>query len=236
MQKVSSKSEWQLMLDFTFIRNHLPDNTPVIFRIKHTKGFLQLFHPTALLSNDVLLCMEMTTSKTPIWSTQYAEKLELYYKASGVALHHLLIPSQETCAVCGSPSKPETKRSRTILVYSSLGVDPCHGTIMPSRCANRKCCHRGNYGWDIVPAISDKERIFKPLKNRHSLPYWVCSTQTAFLTTMISKDVLSQVLWNHAACLNMANQGNWLLGHFEKLLHGDARKGTTKDETKNHLS
>ena len=205
MLKVLPKGDWQLMLDFTFITNHLPENTPVIFRTKHTKGFLQLLHPAALLSDDVLFCMEMESSKTPICSEQYAEKLELYYAASGVALHHLLIAPQETCTVCGFSSKPEAQRSRTILVYSALGAEPCHGTIMPSRCANRKCCHRGNYGWDIIPAESNTGRIFKPLKNRHSLPYWVCSTQTAFLTTMISKDVLSQVLWNHAACLNMVN-------------------------------
>ena len=236
MPKVLTKDDWQLMLDFTFIRNHLPKNTPVPFRTKHTKGFLQLLHPTALLSDDVLFGMEIESSKTPIWSEQYAEKLELYYANSGVALHHILISPQETCTVCGSFSKPETLRSRTILVYSSLGVEPCHGTIMPSRCTNRKCCHRGNYGWDIVPAKSDKQRLFKPLKNRHSLPYWVCSTQTAFLTTMISKDILSQVLWNQAACLNMANQGNWLLGHTEKLLHGDAIKGLTKDKGETNLS
>ena len=29
------------------------------------------------------------------------------------------------------------------------------------------------------------------------------------------------MLWNRAGSLTMANQGNWLLGHFDKLLHGE---------------
>ena len=41
---------------------------------------------------------------------------------------------------------------------------------------------------------------------------------------MITKELISQVLCNHAGCLNLANQGNWLLGHPEKLLHAPRKK------------
>ena len=230
MSGVSSKDSCQLILDFTFIRNHFPENVPVSFRTKHTKGFLELFHPNTLLSKDVLLRMEKDASTTRIWSEQYKEKLDQYSAASGVALHHIIIATQETCTVCGCCSKPDATRSRSILVYTSLGEEPCQGIIIPSRCIKSKCRHRGNYGWDIVPTNKDKKRVFKPLERRHCLPYWVCSTDTAFVTTMVSKDILSQVLWNHAACLNMANQGNWQLGHTEKLIHEKARKSKTEDE------
>ena len=40
---------------------------------------------------------------------------------------------------------------------------------------------------------------------------------------MIRDQLLPQVLWNHAASLNMSNQANWLLGHPEKLLHCETR-------------
>ena len=42
---------------------------------------------------------------------------------------------------------------------------------------------------------------------------------------MIKTEILSQVLWNHAGCLNMTNQGNWLLEHDDKLLQHDSKKG-----------
>ena len=51
---------------------------------------------------------------------------------------------------------------------------------------------------------------------------------------MISKEILPQVLWNHAASLNLANQGNWLLGHFEKLMHTEAYSG--EDGIKEHAN
>jgi len=107
-------------------------------------------------------------------------------------------------------SKPEACRSHSIFVYSSIEEEPRYSTIMPSRCTNGCCRHRGNYVWDIIPSKNDGSRIFHPLKVRHWLPYWVCSAQTAFVTSMISQGMLSQVLWNHAASANMANQGNWL--------------------------
>ena len=42
---------------------------------------------------------------------------------------------------------------------------------------------------------------------------------------MISQNMLSQVLWNHAASANMANQGNWQLGHMEKIFAANSETG-----------
>ena len=67
--------------------------------------------------------------------------------------------------------------------------------------------------------------MFRPLKTRHSLPYWVSSESTVFVISMIAEEMLPQVLWNHAASLNMANQANWLLGHPVKLSHTGVRSG-----------
>lgn len=220
---MSSKSDWQLMLDYTFIRNRMPENTPSRFRSKHTKGFLQFLHSNVLIDDEAIQGMECRSSDVVIMSSFYNEKIDRYYALSGVSLHHLLIATQQICVECGSVSKPDVNRSKSILVYTSLLEEPQVGTIMPSRCVSKKCRHRGNYGWDVVHNKSDDSRMFRPLSNRHCLPYWVCSTQTAFVTSMISKDMLSQVLWNHAACLNMANQGNWLLGHSDKLMHTETK-------------
>ena len=221
MSGVSPKSEWQLMMDYTFVRNRMPKITPAGFRRKHTKGFLEMLHPNATLDDDTLRSMETRSSDVVILSAYYDEKVALYYAKSGVSLHHLLIATQSHCVVCEYPSKPEVSRCYTLLVYASLGEEPRAGTMMPTRCTNKLCRHRGNYGWDVVSNKTNKSRLFKPFKDRHTLPYWVCSTLTAFVTTMISKEMFSQVLWNHAGCLTMANQGNWLLGHYEKLIHAE---------------
>ena len=213
------------MIDFSFIRNRLPKNTPVKFRRKHMKGFLHMLHPNLDLDEETLTCMTSNAVDHPISNAYYDDKIEEYYAISGVALHHILIATQSSCVVCGSLSKPEACKMKTVIVYSSLTQEPRSGTVMPTRCTKRTCRHRGNYGWDIVPATSSNGRLFKPLNDRHTLPYWVCSARTAFLTSMISKQMLPQVLWNHAASLNMANQGNWLLGHPEKLTHTSVSSG-----------
>ena len=49
MLHVPSKTEWQLMIDFSFIRNRLPENTPVKFRRKHMEGFCTCCIPTLIL-------------------------------------------------------------------------------------------------------------------------------------------------------------------------------------------
>ena len=57
-----SKCTWQLMLDYTFIRNHVPINTLSSFRRKHTLGFLQLQHPTLSFDKDDLKAMDVKSS------------------------------------------------------------------------------------------------------------------------------------------------------------------------------
>ena len=52
MLRIPSKTEWQLIVDFTFIRNRMPENTPVNFRCSHTKGFLHLLHPNLDIDDD----------------------------------------------------------------------------------------------------------------------------------------------------------------------------------------
>ena len=225
MKHVPSKIEWQLMLDYTFIRNCMPENTPTNFRRTHTKGFLHMLHSELDLDEDTLTRMRTNSPQFPINVAYYEEKIEEYYVKCGVSLHHILIATQTNCVVCGSLSKPEPSKMKTVYVYTSLNKDPQSGTVMPTRCTKTTCRHRGHYGWDLVPGTLANRRLFQPLKNRHTLPYWVCSTRTAFVTSMISKDMLPQVLWNHAGSLNMANQGNWLLGHPEKLSHTDAHSG-----------
>ena len=57
MLHVPSKTEWQLMIDFSFIRNRFPENTPVKFRRKHMKGFLHMLHPNLDLDEETISCM-----------------------------------------------------------------------------------------------------------------------------------------------------------------------------------
>ena len=147
-------------------------------------------------------------------------KLVIYYEKFGVALEHILIANQTRCEQCGCESRPFPSEAKTIIVYTSLSVEPTVGTIMPSRCVSRgKCGLRGRYGWDVLRSNKKDSKIFRPQTNRHKLTYWVISTKTAFLTEMIEKEIFPQVLWNHAASLNLANQGNYLLGHYSKILH-----------------
>ena len=110
MSGVSPKCEWQLMMDYTFVRNRMPKITPAGFRRKHTKGFLEMLHPNATLDDDTLRSMETSSSDVVILSAYYDEKVELYYAKSGVSLHHLLIATQTHCVVCQYPSKPEVSR------------------------------------------------------------------------------------------------------------------------------
>ena len=141
-----------------------------------------------MLDHEVLLRMEKESSATRIYSEEFKKRIDLYYTNSGVSLHHLIIATQTKCAVCGYHSKPVAHRARSILVYSSLGKEPLLGTVIPSRCTSKKCRHRGYYGWDVIPLTNGKN-IFKPLRTRHCLPFWVCSTDTAFVTSMISKNI-----------------------------------------------
>ena len=203
-----SKSRWQLLLDYTFIRNQMPINTPLSFRNKHMLGFLQLQHPTLLLDIGDLKAMDLKSSDVPISSLCYLSKLDSYHAHSGVGLRHILIANQTICVECGSPSKPSPGDSKPILIYVTLGTEPEQGTVMPSRCSSSQCRHRGRYGWDLIRIKPNNARKFQPLKNRHAMPYWQSSNQTAFLTSLITHLMLPQVLWNHAGCLNIANQGN----------------------------
>ena len=146
------------MIDFSFIRNRLPENTPVKFRRKHMKGFLHMLHPNFDLDEETLTCMSSNAVEHPISDAYYDDKIEEYYAISGVSLHHILIATQTCCVVCGSLSKPDACKMKTVIVYSCLTQEPRSGTVMPTRCTNSTCRHRGNYGWDIVPATM-------PLKN-----------------------------------------------------------------------
>ena len=146
MVNIPSKSEWQLMLDFNFIRNRLPENTPSRFRTKHTMAFLRLLHPKLVIDDIILSSMDLSSSQVTINDSYYDDKIDHYYNVSGVSLHHLLIPPNHSCAVCGSPSKPVASSIRSILVYASLNKEPKLGSIMRTRCVSKLCRHRGDYG------------------------------------------------------------------------------------------
>ena len=203
-----SARDWQVMQDYAFITSCMPEITPAEFRRRHTKDFLQMLHPDIDVSDEDIKCMNNTSVATVFEKAFYKKNLDQYYEKSGVALHHVLIATQTICVKCGCTSKPSPCDLNNILVYTSLGHEPNPGSVIPSRCTSRNCRHRANYGWDVFNKTIGKNRIFKPIKNRHCLTYWLCSTQTAFLTSMIRDEMLSQVLWNHAGSLNMANQGN----------------------------
>ena len=209
------------MIDHTFIRNCMPETTPKQFRKKHTKAFLEQLHPNVCFDDETFAWLECTSSNVEIPQVCYKQSLDLYYANSGVSLHHILIATQTVCVKCGSLSKPSSCNLNTVLVYTSIADEPGPGSVIPSRCSNKRCRHRGNYGWDVFSKDGKSTRLFQPQKDRHNMPYWVCSNQTVFVTSMITDEMLSQVLWNHAGSMTMANQGNWLLGHFDKLLHGE---------------
>ena len=159
------------MMDYTFIRNRIPENTPVNFRHVHTKGFLHMLHPKFDFNEDTLTCMRTNSPDLPINHAYYKEKVEEYYIMSGVSSHHILIATQTNCVICGSVSKPEPSKMKTITVYVSLRKEPESGTVMATRCTRRGCRHRGNYGWDMVPVILTIDKLFQPLKDRRTLPY-----------------------------------------------------------------
>ena len=66
MLHIPSKSEWQLIVDFTFIRNCMPENTPVRFLRTHTKGFLHMLHPNLDIDDDMVTRMTSSSSQHPI--------------------------------------------------------------------------------------------------------------------------------------------------------------------------
>ena len=171
MCRSGSQSEWEVMLDYSFIRNYLPGPTPAKFRRKHTKQFLSLFHPDVSLTDDDLNCMKRMSSDVVVASGDFKKKLDLYYADSGVSLHHVLIAPQKICAKYGSPSKPAVSKLNAIVVYTSLSEEPGPGSVIPSRCTKKDCGHWGNNGWDVCTWPDDSRRLFKPLKNRHTLPY-----------------------------------------------------------------
>ena len=114
MLRIPSKTEWQLIVDFTFIRNRMPENTPVNFRCSHTKGFLHLLHPNLDIDDETLTVMTASSSQHPIDDAYYYDKIEEYFVISGVSLHHILVATQTKCAVCGSRSKPEASKMKTV--------------------------------------------------------------------------------------------------------------------------
>ena len=77
------------MIDFSFIRNRFPENTPVKFRRKHMKGFLHMLHPNLDLDEETISCMMSNAVKHPISDAYYDDKIEEYYAISGVSLHHI---------------------------------------------------------------------------------------------------------------------------------------------------
>ena len=97
MIHVLSKFEWQLMMDYTFVQNRIPENTPVNFRHVHTKGFLNMLHPKFDFNEDTLTCMRTNSPDLPINHAYYKEKVEEYYIMSGVSSHHILVATQTLC-------------------------------------------------------------------------------------------------------------------------------------------
>ena len=78
------KCQGQLMLDYTFIKNHRPENTPLGFRKNHTKGFLQLLHPNiSLAKNDWKF---MQTKSLSLGSCCFLSKLQFPMIASMKAI------------------------------------------------------------------------------------------------------------------------------------------------------
>ena len=130
-----------------------------------------MLHPKVDFNDDTLTCMRTNSPDLAINHAYYKEKVEDYYVMPGVSLHHILIATQTKCVICGSISKPEPSKIKTITVYVSLGKEPERGTVMPTRCTRRGCRHRGNYGWDMVPVSLTNDKLFQPLKDRHTLPY-----------------------------------------------------------------
>ena len=91
------------MIDFSFIRNRLPENTFVKFRRKHMKGFLHMLHPNLDLDEETITCMMSNAVEHPISDAYYDDKIEEYYTTSGVSLHHILIATQTCCVVIFCP-------------------------------------------------------------------------------------------------------------------------------------
>ena len=84
--KFPSNLEYQLMLDYIFIRNHLPHDTPGKFRRKHMRGFLELLHPHLTPAEEDLESWGTIFPSVVLNNSYYKEKLSQYYKISGVAL------------------------------------------------------------------------------------------------------------------------------------------------------
>ena len=99
MLRIPSKTEWQLIVDLTFIRNRMPENTPVKFRCTHTKGFLHLLHPNLDIDDDMVTRMTSSSSQQPIDDAYYHDKIEEYFVISGVSLHHILIATKFLCCL-----------------------------------------------------------------------------------------------------------------------------------------
>ena len=91
MLRIPSKTEWQLIVDFTFIRNRMPENTPVKFRCTHTKGFLHLLHPNLDIDDETLTAMTASSSQHSIDDAHYHDKIEEYFVISGVSLGRPLL-------------------------------------------------------------------------------------------------------------------------------------------------
>ena len=100
---------------------------------------VHMLHPNLDLDEETLTCMTSNAVNHPISNAYYDDKIEEYYAISGVALHHILIATQSSCVVCGSLSKPEACKMKTVILYSSLTQEPRSGTVMPTRCTNRTC-------------------------------------------------------------------------------------------------
>ena len=90
------------------------------FRRTHTKGFLDMMHPKFNFSEDTLTRMRTNSPETPIHHSRYEEKLKEYHLISGASLHHILIPTQTNCVICGSVLNPEPSKMKTVTVYVSL--------------------------------------------------------------------------------------------------------------------
>ena len=166
-----TKSDWQVMQDYAFVTNCLPAITPSDFRMKHTKNFLQMLHPHISINDDDIKCMRLTISPIFFDKSSYKKKVDQYYAKSGFSLHHVLIATQTICVNCGFNSKPSPCDLHTILIYTSLGEEPSQGSVIPSRCTNTNCRHWSNYGWDVFTKSEGNHRIFKPLYDRHMMPY-----------------------------------------------------------------
>ena len=83
---------------------------------------MPLLHPRVDFNDfndDTLTCMRTNSPDLAINHAYYKENVEEYYIKSGGLLHHILIATETNCVICGSVSKPEPSKIKTIKLLST---------------------------------------------------------------------------------------------------------------------